>query len=425
MLVFLQLGPDYNSGSDDINYVRSGILFAETGMISYGGGYPSALIMPGMPVIVGVFCLVFGDGAGLWIALRVFLSVLGVATAWTAYRTAKLLSNGWGGLGAALWFALPNMAWMNHVIMTETPYLLFSTLCLLYTFLMAQDSDKKWFVCYTISFFLALMFRANAVILPLFTLAYLIWNRAFKFRRATAFVLAMLLFFIPWTIRNYRQFDAFVPLTYGSGQPMLQGTYQGEGWPEDSELDYETNVHQIMLREYAGYYRDNPSQKTDRDPYLIQYDPEGEVKEDRNVQYLFMQKDGVKAKYRLAEWRKSNLSSLLKSYLYIKPRWMLNWSWAWEEVFHVPYQVLHRISQMNLLFCLFCLILCIVLKKPSGIPFLSIMYFAQVYIYSLSFVTDRYASSLLIIRYIWAGIGVGIMIEWLFENDTSHVPYGG
>ena len=411
MLVFIQLGPEYNSGSDDINYVQSGILFSKTGMISYGGPFPSALIMPGMTVTVGLFCLAFGEGASLWVALRIFWSLLGVATAGVAYKTAKLLTNSWGGWGAAIWFALPNMAWMNHVILTETPYLLFSTLCLLYTFLMARDSDRKWFFCYVVSFFFALMFRANAVILPLFTGLYLIWKRKFQFRRAISFALVMLLFFVPWTIRNYRQFDAFVPLTYGSGQPMLQGTYQGEGWPEDSVLDYETNVHQVMLREYAEYYREYPSQKTDRDPYLVQYDPEGEVKEDQNVQYLSMQKDGVKAEYRLTEWRKSNLKSLLKSYLYIKPRWMLNWSWAWEEVFHVPYQILHRISQINLIFCIFSLILSIALRKPSGIPFLSIVYFVQVYIYSLSFVTDRYASSLIVIRYIWAGVGLGILIE--------------
>ena len=93
MLVFLQLGPEYNSGSDDINYVQSGILFAKTGMISYGGEYPSALIMPGMTMTIGLFCLVFGEGTELWIALRIFWSIMGVATALVSYKTAKLLSN--------------------------------------------------------------------------------------------------------------------------------------------------------------------------------------------------------------------------------------------------------------------------------------------------------------------------------------------
>ena len=411
MLVFLQLGPEYNSGSDDINYVQSGILFAKTGMISYGGEYPSALIMPGMTMTIGLFCLVFGEGTELWIALRIFWSIMGVATALVSYKTAKLLSNSWGGFGAAWWFAVPNMAWMNHVILTETPYLLFSTMCLLYTFRMARERDNKWFACYIVSFLFALMFRANAIILPFFTGLYCIWIRKISFRRVVSFALILLLFFVPWSIRNYKLFHAFVPLTYGSGQPMLQGTYQGENWPEDSTLDYETNVHQVMLRKYSQYYRDVPSQESDRDPYLVHYDPEGEVKEPQDVQFLAMQKDGVKARYRLEEWWKSNLKSLLKSYLYIKPRWMLNWSWAWEEVFHVPYQILHRISQINLLFCLFSLFLCITLKKPSGIPFLSIVYFTQVYIYSLSFVTDRYASSLLVIRYIWAGVGVGLLTD--------------
>jgi len=41
----------------------------------------------------------------------------------------------------------------------------------------------------------------------------------------------LLCFIVPWSIRNYIHYDAFIPLTYGAGNPMLLGTYQGVGLP--------------------------------------------------------------------------------------------------------------------------------------------------------------------------------------------------
>ena len=154
-------------------------------------------------------------------------------------------------------------------------------------------------------------------------------------RRAGVLALALLLFLVPWTLRNARAFGAFVPLTYGAGQPMLQGTYQGEGFPLDEELDYETNVHQVMLSRYAAYYRDEaqPREADTDSAYALLYDPLGEVKDEQNAQYLSMQRDGLKARYRLRRWWERSPGSLLKSYLLIKPRWTLNWAWAWERRF--------------------------------------------------------------------------------------------
>lgn len=49
--------------------------------------------------------------------------------------------------------------------------------------------------------------------------------------------LALLAFMLPWSVRNYKQFRAFIPTTYGIGNPLLLGTYQGEGYPTDEEVD--------------------------------------------------------------------------------------------------------------------------------------------------------------------------------------------
>lgn len=415
LLLFRQFGPDYLSGADDVNYLPAGVHFAETGVISYGSDYPSALIMPGMPVLLGLVSALFGAGAAYRIAARVLWCLFGTATAWYVYRAGRLCLNGWAGLLAACWFLLPNMAWMNHVILTETPYILFSSMCVFYTLAMERRGERRWFVGYLLSFLLALMFRSNILIMPVFTALWLLFRRADRrllLRRGLILAAALLLLLTPWTIRNARLFGAFVPLTYGAGQPLLQGTYQGEGYPADEALDYETNVHRVMREEYAAYYRDEAEP---RDPetssyYAMLYDPDGEVLDLKNAQYLSMQSDGVKARYRLREWWESAPGSLLKSYLYIKPRWQLNWAWAWEEAFGVSYGVLHRISQLNMLLCALTVPLALRLRRARApVLFLSALYLLQLYIHALAFVTDRYASSLLFLRYILAGIGLCLL----------------
>ena len=44
--------------------------------------YPSAQIMPGMTVLIGLFVLLFGEGKLLWIALKLLWICMGLGTAW-------------------------------------------------------------------------------------------------------------------------------------------------------------------------------------------------------------------------------------------------------------------------------------------------------------------------------------------------------
>ena len=395
LLLFCQFGPEYMSHSDDDAYLASGLFFAQTGVIAIDG-LPGALTMPGMAVTIGLVSLIVGDGSALLITLKLIWILMGVLTAYTVYRTVTIFCSEWAGLFAAAHFLLPNMAWMNHVILTETPYMLFFAMSILYTFRMGEDNRTRNFVFYTLSIFLALMFRSNIITMPLFTAAYLLIRKKNPrqfLRRGMCFAAAMLLFFVPWTLRNYRQFGAFIPLTYGAGDPVYLGTYQGENTPDDRELDYETNVISVLKDKYADYYDEN-----------------GNIKESQHRLFLYSMERKLRAQYRMREWWKSSPLSMLKSYLYIKPRLMLNWVWAWEEAFHVPYQVLHRFSQLNLLFCALTLVLCLILKEYRlQVLFLTAVYGISVYIYSFGYVTDRYASTLILLRYLIAGFGAALL----------------
>lgn len=424
LLIFRELGPDYLTNSDDINYIAGGIEFAKSGVISYGSSYPTALIMPGMPVVIGLMCRLVGEGTALLVAMRVLWCLLGVLSAWFVYRTGRLCSNAWGGLLAACWFLLPNMAWMNHVVLTETPYVLFSCMCVFYTFAMARSDEPRWFVGYLLSLIGGLLFRSNILLQLPFAVAWLLLHRGrprLLLRRALALVLALLFVLTPWTLRNRREFGAFIPMTYGMGNPSLLGTYQGEGYPEDAELDYETNVHQVMLRDYAAYYTDHPVPRgEDESPYALLYDPAGEVRELKNAQFLSMQADSVKARYRLRVWWERNPLSLLKSFLYIKPRWLLNWAWYWTGVLGTSYEWMHRFYQFNMLLCAAVLALSLRLRRLRGpLLYLFFLYAGQVYLYALAFVTDRYSSTLISLRFLLAGVGLTLLPEALRRLRTK------
>ena len=238
----------------------------------------------------------------------------------------------------------------------------------------------------------ALMFKANIALYPLFAMCYLLVKKYnVKVFIKQCFILAgmVLCFVIPWSIRNYAHFDAFIPLTYGSGNPMLLGTYQGEGYPEDEELDYEKNVDAVAIEKYSRYYGDN-----------------GEIPEEYLKSYVSLEKDGIKARYRLQEWIKKDSLSLINSYLIIKPMSMLDDVFYWDTLWGISYENLQIVRKLDLCVCILAIFLSFYLKKyRKEILFLGGTYLANIYIYSMTFAFSRYAQTLMPLRFIMIGIG--------------------
>lgn len=399
--VLCELGPMYCSGADDINYVPSGIFFADTGILAYDNiPVQSALIMPGMPLVIGFVSLIFGDGVALWASLKVLWSLFGTLTALYVYKTVTLSSPKWCGLVTILSFLLPNLAWMNNVILTETPYALALTMCIYYTVLMGRSSDRRYFVAYLFSVLFGLLFRSNMLAMFAFSAAYVLLvrksARCHEFIRRVLFTCGVLVILLaPWAVRNYIQFDAFVPMTYGVGNPLLLGTYQGENFPSDESLDYETNVYAVVREKYAKYF-----------------DSAGNVVEARHEEYLKEQTDAIKAKYRISEWLKSDPLSYIKSILFTKPRFTITWVWYWTGVMGVDIEPLHLASQINFVLCCVAVALSLVLKKCRREVFLlCLVYWGNMLVNSFGFMSDRYAAMYMPARYILMGIGFYLMAE--------------
>lgn len=315
--MFFHIGAGVVGDSDDVAYIRSGIVFANTGVLSVWSDYPTAKIMPGMPVLCGIFSLIFGEGEAYINALRCCMIAFGCASVYVFYKCCCVVLPKWYGIFAAASFLLPNWAWSDNNILTEAPYLLFYLLTFYYTLRLGEtDEPRRCDVAgYVLSFMLALMFRPNILTMPLFTAVYLL---LFKKRRARTLVrpalvlvCALLVFVIPWSVRNYRIFHQFIPITNGAANPTLLGTYQGATAPTDDELDYETNVYAVIREKYSEYYDEN-----------------GVLTDLSAGEMLSEATDKLKTEYRLREWWKRDPKGLIWAYLASKPACMLNWVWC-------------------------------------------------------------------------------------------------
>lgn len=410
--MFFIIGSGVLSNSDDVAYVQSGIVFANTGVISVWSDYPTAKIMPGMPVLCGLFSFIFGEGIAYINAMRFFMILLGCCSIYVFYLACCEIMPKWYAVFASLAFLLPNWAWSDNNILTEPPYLLFYLITVLYTFRMGNEKlpSRRSVFGYTVGFMLALMFRANILSMPIFTAVYLLLFKRLSpkslFRPALVLATCLMLFIVPWSIRNYKLFGEFIPITNGAANPTLLGTYQGRTAPLDEELDYEANVYSVIREEYSEYYNED-----------------GYIKDLAYGEFISDKIDRLKAEYRLREWFKSDPKGLIWSYLVSKPACMLNWVWEWLPS-PTLYIVLHYISCINFACCILSCALSFSLKKHRrDVLFLSFIYWVNLYVFAFSFASERYSAMLMPFRYMLCAIGLQLTIDAFrsFKQLNVHI----
>ena len=402
LMTLYSLGFTYSLESDDLSYIESGIQFARTGTISMHDAYPSAQIMPGMTVLIGLFVLLFGEGKLLWIALKVLWICMGLGTAWLIYRSVCLFVPKWCGVIGMLPLFRADFIWMDNLILTETPFMLALTAMVYYTLRMGKQPGFRYFWPCAISYMAGLMLKANIALYPLFALVYLLLAK-----QCVVLAGVVLCFVIPWSIRNYVQFHAFVPLTYGAGNPTLLGTYQGEGFPSDDKLDYETNVEKVAEEKYADYYNDAGK-------VLPQYQ-----------RYVSLQKDAIQARYRQQVWRNTDYKKMLYSYGVIKPQMMIESVFYWDTVFDQPIETLQQIQRVDLYLCIASLAAALVLKRHrKPLLFVTAVYLGNIYIYSMTYAFSRYNASLMSMRFILLGIGAGLLVLLLKRGMDTMTAKG-
>lgn len=403
ILAIKQLGFNYTLNSDDASYVKSGIVFLQTGEITMHGVI-SAQIMPGMTFLIAFMALIFGTGAKLMISLKMLWMIMGISTICVVYKTIKLYTNKYISALSCLFFLAIDYVWMDNLILTETPFILLFALLIYHTLKLSQNTNRKDYILIIIYYIMAVFIRPNIGIFPIFLFIFLLLKKYdFKLLMKQCLIAGaiLLLCLIPWTYRNYKVFGKFIPLTYGTGNPLLLGTYQGVGYPLDEELDYVKNVDE-KIPDKMKYYLENTNEKE----YMTKY-------------YL-LEYDGMKAKYRMHEWWNKDKISMLKSYLYYKPKELFYNYFYWDTILGIKPMVLSTIRKLEILFFgLSSLLILLNKKRIKEWLFLMLVYGSQIALYSYTFAFSRYAISMFFIRYIVIGMGIGILYD-IVKNRRKH-----
>lgn len=388
-----QMGVCHVLNSDDISYVSSGVTLAKTGMYTvHDPVVPSAQAMPGMGVLIACVSLIFGEGKWLWWALKLLWCAMGALTGWFVYHSVRLCAPTWCAAAGTLLLARTDFLWCNNLILTEAPFMLCLSALIYSTLQLGRTGRTRYAVSLGAAYFLGLLIRGNMAVNILFVAVYLLCKKVDRRRllkQGVCLLLALLCFFVPWTVRNFIQFKAFIPMTYGTGNPILLGTYQGVGYPADEELDYVTNVDEVVPERYAKYYNEDGTV-----PY-------------RYLKYLELAADGVKASYRQRVWLERDPAGFALSYLVLKPWEMMRGVFYWEELWGIPHSVLKDLQTLLLAVCL--LVLLTVFARRKNRPellLLSAIYLGNLLVYAIGFALDRYNMGLMPAVAIFLGIGL-------------------
>jgi 4-amino-4-deoxy-L-arabinose transferase-like glycosyltransferase len=134
-------------------------------------------------------------------------------------RTAALLA-------AALYALYPPIAWQTTVVYVDVWAVDF-TIAIVAAYLEAVSSPHRWrwLVACGLLTGVGVYFRPNLVLLPailaLATIPGLGWRRALGNGLVTTLLAVVLI--VPWTVRNYEEFHAFIPFRDGLGHALWDG----------------------------------------------------------------------------------------------------------------------------------------------------------------------------------------------------------
>lgn len=242
------LGSITEFDNDDVKYLRSAQTFLDTGMLTYNDpAKPTVFIMPGITLLLSLFVDVNGiiDGAFYFRIFQMFLQCINLAL---VFFIAKKVFNTFVAVCSITIsiFYLADYFAMN-IVLTEV---VFKTLLLLlcYTTMIAFEKRmRRYYILPGAIFSVAVLFRPAIALFPVIVLLIWIIKRYTvkeMIRYAGTVFVILCIFLVPWWVRNYKQFNRFIPLTLSTGNPMLQGTY----------INYEKNPEEERLINYGKFH---------------------------------------------------------------------------------------------------------------------------------------------------------------------------
>lgn len=217
--------------SDDINYYMSSLNILKRGVLTYRTfNEATVFIMPLYPLFLSGVLKIFGIGFCGLQAVRIIQTGISALSILFVYLTAKKLFNKEAGLISAGIFSFypPNLITPGYIL-TECLFT-FILLALIYSSVKFADNlSIPRVAILSVLWIIAVFCRPTVLFYPCFFLLYIFINKYYRLSQCIKFGITMALIFsllsFPWWVRNYNEYQTFIPLTASSGNPLLQGTY--------------------------------------------------------------------------------------------------------------------------------------------------------------------------------------------------------
>ncbi|AEY64312.1 glycosyltransferase family 39 protein [Clostridium sp. BNL1100] len=245
-LVLIFIYPEILSvHSDDINYYMSSLYFLKRGVLTYRTfNEATVFIMPLYPLFVSGVLKIFGIGFWGLQAVRIIQTGLSALSILFVYLTTKKLFNKKAGLISAVIFSFypPNLVTPGYIL-TECLFTFILLALIYFSFKFADNLSISKAAILSLIWIIAVFCRPTVLFYPCFYLLYIFINKYYRLSQCIKYGITMALIFIlsalPWWVRNYNEYQTFIPLTASSGNPLLQGTYINYIQTPENTTNYE------------------------------------------------------------------------------------------------------------------------------------------------------------------------------------------
>ncbi|HBS43780.1 MAG TPA: 4-amino-4-deoxy-L-arabinose transferase [Paenibacillus sp.] len=399
ILVLLNYGYGLSLNSDDMGYWKSAINLISSGKLTYHD--PNELtthIMPGMPILLASIILIFGKGSIGMTAAKIFMILCGVLSVFMVALIAKCLTrNEYVSLLSAFSLALyiPQLV-TDNLLLTESPYTASLLLMVYYSLVLAEKKKIKHLILLTVFYLISVYLRPAVALYPLVFAVYFLLKKypvKMLLKHGGIAAIIIIVFLAPWWIRNYVEFNKFIPLSSGVGNPLLLGSFQGVGYPDTISLDDTINDIEQHNKITSWYERFELQEKV--------------------------------AKQRLVEWYDKNPMDFLYSHIVLKPKIMWDYAFYWIPIFDIKSNLVHT-SHLIILLCSSVGIIYSMLRNKENklevfYLFASILYFT--YVYSMFFAFNRYNITLM--PFVFIGFSIFIYKVYSFLCSFIRKLSGG
>ncbi len=234
VLAFPQIGRI--EGMDAFEYHRIAVNLLDGRGYSQDGTHPTIFVAPGYPIFLAGIYAVFGQDPYRAKAVQTFLGALLILI---AYGFAREVLPRWGAVLVAWIVAVfPDLVVISNYLYTENLFVPLFLLSLWLTHRAWRKQSLALAGLAGLTFALATLTRGTSMLLPvLFAGLYLLLDR-FRWRTVALSAVLVAVFvagMVPWTLRNKREFGAFIPVAVGTGDVLFTGNYL----PFDGEYRYE------------------------------------------------------------------------------------------------------------------------------------------------------------------------------------------